>query len=374
MALEIGIWRIDNGVTRVTSSPLDNEARLEDVIERDISILGLDVMLVLGRQIITAYGKRIDILAIDREGALCVIELKKDRTPREVVAQALDYGSWVGKVSADEIEEIYSSHTSNGTGFAEAFRACFDAELPETINDTHRLVIVASELDSSTERIVEYLSEFEIPINVLFFRYFKDGEAEYIARTWLLDPTESETRRKRSKRTRPAWNGRDFYVVFGDGPSRSWEDAREYGFISGGGDPRYLRALHQLEPGHRVFVHIPKTGYVGVGTVSESVQPARDFTVEVDGKRTPILDLRPHANLAHDVDDPDKCEYLVAVDWLKTLDPSDAYWESGMFANQNIACRLTKRDTLRKLYRRFGVAEDDGPSGEETLTSAVPPD
>jgi hypothetical protein len=362
MALEIGIWRIDKGVSRVTSSRLDNEARLEDVIENDISILGLDILLVLGRQVVTAYGKRIDILAIDRDGLVYVVELKKDRTPREVVAQALDYGSWVGKLSADEIEGIYTSHASNGTGFAEAFRACFEAELPETINDGHRLVIVASELDPSTERIVEYLSEFEIPINVLFFRYFKDGEAEYIARTWLLDPDETESRGRRSKRTRRAWNGRDFYVGFGIGGTRSWDDAREYGFISGGGGPHYSRPLNRLEPGHRVFVHIPKSGYVGVATVTESAQPVKDFTVEVDSKQTPLLDLPLKANMAYDVDDSEKCEYVVRVRWLKALDPSEAYWETGLFANQTTACRLTNQFTLDKLYQRFDIRQDDNDS------------
>ena len=133
---------------------------------------------------------------------------------------------------------------------------------------------------------------------MLFFRYFKDGEAEYIARTWLLDPIETEARGKRSKRTRPAWNGRDFYVAFGDGPSRSWEDARKYGFVSGGGGSSFSRPLNQLEPGHRVFVYIPKTGYVGVATVSESAQPAKDFTVEVDGAQMALLDLSLRANLA----------------------------------------------------------------------------
>ena len=37
----------------------------------------------------------IDLLAIDADGNLHVLELKRDKTPRDVVAQVLDYGSWV---------------------------------------------------------------------------------------------------------------------------------------------------------------------------------------------------------------------------------------------------------------------------------------
>jgi len=56
-----------------------------------------------------------------------------------------------------------------------------------------------------------------VPINALFFRYFKDGSAEYIARSWLLDPVEVEGRTKRgTKRTQETWNGHDFYISFGE--------------------------------------------------------------------------------------------------------------------------------------------------------------
>ena len=40
------------------------------------------------------------------------------------------------------------------------------------------------------------------------------------------------------------------------------------------------------------------------------------------------------------VDAPETSEYVVRVKWLKTLPQSEAVWETGMFANQNTACRL----------------------------------
>lgn len=97
MAVEFGIWRVDDAPVAVAATKLEDEARLETWLTQDISILGLDV-LVIGRQVTTAFGGIIDLLAIDREGELYVIELKRARTPREVVAQVLDYASWVGEL------------------------------------------------------------------------------------------------------------------------------------------------------------------------------------------------------------------------------------------------------------------------------------
>jgi RecB family endonuclease NucS len=69
MTAEIRVWRIqkDDHLHPVKSSKLDVEARLEDWIEEDISILSND-FLVIGRQVATEYGGAIDLLCLDRQG------------------------------------------------------------------------------------------------------------------------------------------------------------------------------------------------------------------------------------------------------------------------------------------------------------------
>ena len=107
MPIEVGIWRLGSTLERVEFSAMDSESKLENTLKQDISILSPDLM-VIGCQVATAFGKFIDILALNREGKMVVIELKRNRTPREVVAQVLDYASWIEKLSYDDIAAIYS--------------------------------------------------------------------------------------------------------------------------------------------------------------------------------------------------------------------------------------------------------------------------
>ena len=46
------------------------------------------------------------LLAVDAGGDLYAIELNRDRTPREVVAQVLDYGSWVKDLGHEDISAL----------------------------------------------------------------------------------------------------------------------------------------------------------------------------------------------------------------------------------------------------------------------------
>jgi hypothetical protein len=263
MPVEVGIWRINGAPERVHFSSIEKESKLENVLYTDIGILDPSLMVV-GRQVLTSFGKFIDLLAIDAQGDLTVVELKRDRTPREVVAQVLDYASWVQDLTYEHVTAIYAEQYP-GQHFEQAFADRFGAvDPPESLNEDHRLVVVASELDNSTERIIAYLSaNYGVPVNAVFFRHFKEGDNEYLVRSWLIDPDQAEAQSSRApvpKGGKEAWNGLDFYAAIGEGHHRRWEDCRKYGFVSAGQGRWYSASLHQLAPGARVFACIPKRG------------------------------------------------------------------------------------------------------------------
>ena len=356
MPIEVGIWRLGEKIERIGVSSIGTESRLEDCLVADLSILSPGLILI-GRQVPTGYGKLIDLLAIDADGRVWVIELKRDRTPREVVAQLLDYGSWVQEVSYEEIRTIHENR-NGGAAFEKSFAEAFGTSPPEEINESHRLVVVSSELDPSTERIINYLSDTHgVPINAVFFRCFRDGDCEYITRTWLIDPDEAEAKSSRSgKKSREPWNGRDFYVGIGEGEHRNWDDCRRYGFVSGGQGRWYSQTLSLLAPGSRVFVNIPKTGYVGVGIVKDPAVPVKDFKVTVAGKEMNILDAPLQApRMSENANDLRLSEYAVRVEWLKTVPREEAYWEKGLFAIQHTACRMSSSFTIDRVAHHFGL-------------------
>ena len=179
---------------------------------------------------------------------------------------------------------------------------------PEEINLTHELIVVASELDASTERIIDYLSDnYGVPINAVFFSYFRDEGREYLTRTWLIEPEEAERKTgKAKKKGAEPWNGRDFYISLGEGEHRTWSDCRRYGFISGGQGKWYSQTLKAFVPGSRVFVNIPKLGYVGVGVVKDHATPVKEFKVEENGQEKPILEVPMEATrMGENADDHD---------------------------------------------------------------------
>ncbi|WP_018655939.1 endonuclease NucS domain-containing protein [Actinomadura flavalba] len=359
MPLEVGLWRIDDGPVRVPLTAVASETELEDLIEADPGILGFPLLLI-GRQVRTEHGKVVDLLGLDADGTLHVFELKRERTPREVVAQLLDYGSWAKGLTNEDIRSIFRASPYGGE-LDRAFAERFGAGPPDSLGTAHALTVVAGDVDAATERIVTYLAESLIPINVLFFRSFSDEGRTYLARSWLVDDVAvaaAGTPTRQDKRE--PWNGQDWYVSFGEESGvRNWNDARRYGFVSAGGGDWYSRTLSTLPVGARVFVHIPKSGYVGVGTVSGEARPFADAVLTVDGEPRSMADLDLHAAYDHGrpPDDQDRREWIVPVEWTATVPREDAFWVPGMFANQNSACKLRARFTIDEATRFFALPD-----------------
>lgn len=363
MPVEMRMWRIDGDQpTPLSTAILPSESALEDFLEQDPSLLGVR-LLVIGRQVRTPHGKLIDLLAMDGDGNLHVLELKRDKTPRDVVAQVLDYGSWVATLTRDDVIDLANDHLDGP--FEAAFEDVFGGTPPDEVNGELQLTIVATDLDAASERIVTYLRTFGIPINAVFFSYLEDEDRNYLARSWLATTDEGAPAgagaAKKGKRA--TWNGLDWYVAFGGGLGRTWEDGLKYGFISAGGGARYSNKLRMLPIGDRVNVHVPGHGYVAVGFTLAAAQRFDQVRVQRGDGLVALAEQPLRGSYTHveagTVESDEMAEWVVPVRWLVARPVSEAYWEKGMFANQNPVCELRQEFTLQRLADHFGLDGDE---------------
>jgi hypothetical protein len=367
--VELGLWRIDASLKKIELGGFDLEERLEEILNADISMVSPNWM-VIGRQVRTTSDKYVDLLCIDRDGNLVVVELKRKSMEREIIAQVLDYGSWANTLKQEDIIRIFDAYrkkyfpSQTSLSVDKAFCTYFSVkEMPEELNESHELVIVGAEFSAPTERIVNYLAAtHKVKINAVFFRVFKDGDREYIARVWLRDPTSIDTVEITDSNESSEWNG-EYYVSFGqDSSHRNWDDAIKYGFISAGYGSWYSNTLHMLRPGARIWANVPGgVGYVGVGEVVEPVVKVDEFLVEDgNGRKTPITKAPLKGpEIGKHSDDPEKSEYLVRVKWIATVPLDKAVKEKGFFGNQNTVARPTSPKwnyTVQRLKERFGVS------------------
>lgn len=200
MATRMSLWRLneDGSASAVEERRLETEAQIESAVESAPELLGMDV-IIIGRQASTPSGP-LDLLAIDSDARLVVVENKRDRTPREVLAQTIDYAAWVSTLAFDEVETIYAKYqaaSGNEAGdLAQDFEEHFGEQL-DAIAEVPRMVIVAAHLDDATERMIDFLTDsFSVPVNAVLFQPFEGG---LIGRTWLRpDTTSSRSAGKRS--------------------------------------------------------------------------------------------------------------------------------------------------------------------------------
>lgn len=54
--IEVGIWKINDGIKKIECFTIESERRLEDTLRDDITILSEELLLI-GRQVKTDYNK-----------------------------------------------------------------------------------------------------------------------------------------------------------------------------------------------------------------------------------------------------------------------------------------------------------------------------
>lgn len=172
------------------------EAILEDWLESNPDGIVEDGrILIIGRQVVTNFGGFIDLLGLDREGDVVVVELKRDRTPRDTIAQSLEYVSFAERLDTVQLEGILRSYLNDDfLSLAEHHRQYFDLGSDEAIafNKDQRIVIVGQRVTPEIRQTATFLRSKGLRVTCVEFTFFQaDGGTRLLSQEIVVG-TESE--------------------------------------------------------------------------------------------------------------------------------------------------------------------------------------
>jgi hypothetical protein len=295
----------DEKPTSLESSELSDQGWTEKDLENYLfkhlrDFLSADLMVVSQSK----PGEQADLVALDREGDLWLLELKRGSGHSENLLQVMRYSQLFGEYEIGNLDALYrGSHKNVKQSLVLAFCEWFGygrnraSEWGEKLSKRHHLVVVTNGTDDATLAAVAHWQRHGVDIQPWPFRIYK-GTSE----AFYFDLPELFIKGKRVSR-KP---GRCFFVNTsrqGDRSPSSLESFMlKHECVLTTGDA-WLDKIFAIPAGARVMLYANGVGIIAYGIAT----PARwiDSPVEFGGEKAHILKLREFRKLKEPLSVPE---------------------------------------------------------------------
>ena len=131
-------------------------------------------ILIIGRQVKTNLNTFIDLIGVDQLGNTVVIELKRDKTPRETLAQLIEYASFIDNLYYGQLNDIFQNYSGEEVGLEEYHQQYYENGSNQNVswNKNSKLVIVAQDIRKEIKQTSLYLRKKGIDVYCVEFKYF----------------------------------------------------------------------------------------------------------------------------------------------------------------------------------------------------------
>lgn len=188
------------------------ESDIEDVLRKNIDMVCDDEesLLIVGQQVKDETNKRSDLMAVDNDGNIVLIEIKRDK--KDIAArkealefQAIRYAASCATIkSTDELiksifapyvekhKDEYTDHTDlTSTEIAQReLSDFFEKNGTTSFNDSQRIILVASDFDEQTLSAVAWLNSNQVDISCYRLWPSKLGDKVIIQTDKILPVTD----------------------------------------------------------------------------------------------------------------------------------------------------------------------------------------
>jgi hypothetical protein len=269
---------INNKLEKCTTVWKHKELEIEKLIVSRTSdenpILDEDIfgeeLFFIDRQIIDTNKKRSDIIALDRDGNLVVIELKKDEGRLGVEMQALQYLSDMSQFKGEDFINKYYKKKN----YDDINQFLNDGKFIKDINQKGRIILIARFFDRALFSMGKWLSDQGVSFKCISYETIKFNEKNLLNFSVIFDQTSSSSQYKlifSNKNRTPDF----FWHNIGGGNNEKWWDFLKQknqisaSFENQPGD-RGEEILKNFIKGDKIFAYVSGIGCVGYGEIEDT--------------------------------------------------------------------------------------------------------
>lgn len=185
--------------TSFYENQLKEREHIEEWIRKDPEILGEELLIIAHEYDRFEVNERLDLLALDKEGNVVVIEVKRDTTGSGVDFQALKYVSYCARLTPIDILELYAEYLTVHDATLDAKVELMDflqledeEELNSVLNTKQRIIIVGKEIDKRILSVCTWLYENSIDIKCVTIKPYILGDQLIMDVDQIIPPYQLE--------------------------------------------------------------------------------------------------------------------------------------------------------------------------------------
>lgn len=205
-----------------------------------------------------------DLLAVDSQGNLIIIEIKRNWSDRNTVGQILDYAARLASWKYEDFNDRWKKYMGRNSGdlFEEFKNFNENPDFPEDdFFKQRRLFILASSVDESMKRIISWLGDsYNVPIDYVPFQFYENNGQIFLQISKIdIQPIIPKG----------GWSGDWFFNTNETYNKGTYTNMFEQSVVAVWGYPNGQEFLNRPKPSERVFAYINGRGITAVGKFGE---------------------------------------------------------------------------------------------------------
>lgn len=186
---------------------LEERSDLQQWIKKNPSILSKHYdsdFLVISEELDKfEINDRLDLLAVDKTGALVIVELKRNHSGSTIDIQGLKYASYCSTLTPMDVVDIYSEFIKKNKLNIDARESILeflseeidDDSALSLLNSSQKIILVSQSFDKRVKSVAAYLASQELDISCVEFKILKDLSTEslFIDTQKIIPPENIES-------------------------------------------------------------------------------------------------------------------------------------------------------------------------------------